>query len=452
MANSPSGALIRASAARALKLITLENKTIDWVSLNRPQWLDTPLSQELVYGVLRHHFSLSSVVNSFLNKPLRNKDRDVYELLLVGAYQLKKTRIPNHAVINESVAALVPLQKPWAKGLVNAVLRKITAVPTLSEKIPMLDTDLTDKELERSFDHQIWLVSRIGKAYGKHAQSILLANNSKAPMSLRVNNRLIDREKYAACLDDADIGFVRGTPSQNLVIETAQTSASLPNWAEGFVAVQDAGAQFAAELLLTNNWVEENHPSQAGRILDACAAPGGKLAHLFEVMPSQADWEILGVDNNSQRLETTQKILQRLGHEIPLKQGDVRSLDWWDEKPFTHVLLDAPCSGTGTLRRHPDIKLLLKESSIPMHQQLQCQILQNLWQVLTPGGTLLYCTCSLLEEENDAVIEDFMTNHSETARVVKFELPTGVATHFGWQLLPSDPNTDGFYYALLHKN
>ena len=233
----------------------------------------------------------------------------------------------------------------------------------------------------------------------------------------------------------------------------------LPDWANGAVAVQDLGAQYAAQLL-HNEITHTNTPHAALRVLDACAAPGGKLAHLLELLaneprpltqPGVQSTQCIAIDVNRQRIEASHAILERLGHNLRLKQGDACEQAWWDRRPFDYILMDAPCSGTGTIRRHPDIKLLLRENAVFEHSRTQEKMLNNLWRTLAPGGTLLYCTCSLLQAENDQVISRFLKSKNNHAKVLNINLPSGKATEHGWQLLPTDPNTDGFYYALLRK-
>jgi 16S rRNA (cytosine967-C5)-methyltransferase len=235
------------------------------------------------------------------------------------------------------------------------------------------------------------------------------------------------------------------------VLAKPQPGNTLPGWAEGEVATQDMGAQFATQVLLSH--LDTTNDQSPLRILDACAAPGGKLAHLYEALfDSGRTATLTGIDISATRVEQTQGILQRLGHPLRISVADARQLDWWDGTLYSHILLDAPCSGTGTIRRHPDIKILLQAGAIPEHAKLQLQLLNNLWQTLASGGTLLYCTCSLLRAENDDVVGRFLEHQNKDANVQTITLPSGAATKYGWQLLPIDPHTDGFYFALLQKS
>ena len=279
-------------------------------------------------------------------------------------------------------------------------------------------------------------------------------------MTLRVNARLISADAYTKQLDAAEIAWEPGLSHNSLLLKKPQPVESLPGRHEGLVAAQDLAAQYAAELAV-DQLLSSLNPKKV-RVLDACVAPGGKMAHLFELISTKTDaaghFEIVGIDASKNRLDQTRKILRRLGHlgDKPpigpsLALGDATSTEWWDGQPFDHIMVDAPCSGTGTIRRHPDIKILLKQEQISQHAELQRMILQNLWQTLAPGGTLLYCTCSLLKEENDDVVEEFLQScdHAESAGPIK--LPSGSATRFGWQTLPTDMRTDGFYFALLRN-
>ena len=421
------------------------NRTIDWVLNHRSDWFIAPETRHLFYGTIRHYKPLVDLISPLLDKPLRDKDSVVYALMLVGAYQLKLADTPAHAAINETVGATKSISRPWARGLVNAVLRKVTSL---------------DIKPDQSFGHPGWLADAIQASWPEQAQDIFVADNLRAPMILRVNTAVTSRQEYIKRLIGNGIDAAQGSAEQSIILAQPQPSSTLPGWLEGEVAVQDMGAQFAASLALSPvTDVKNTHQSGFKRILDACAAPGGKLAHLVEISaatmtPTGSETEspqVVAIDINPERVAQTEAVLARLRHACALKVGNATDLDWWDNELFDHILLDAPCSGTGTIRRHPDIKLLLKESSIAEHAALQLQILNNLWQTLAPGGTLLYCTCSILPIENDEVISQFIERTGNDAQVCSINLPTGQQTKHGWQLLPTDPNTDGFYYARLQK-
>ena len=449
-------AQIRANAARGVHAVRNQKRTIDWVLENKPQWMSDPESGALVYGTIRHLFSLQAVVSQYLDKDFRNKDQDLFCLLLVGAYQLFWSDKPRHAIINETVAAAQTLGKPWSKGLINAILRRLN-----EDEAPSTYPD-------QSFDHPAWLLQAIQREYKDQWQAIVAANNTQAPMVLRVNTCKTSRESYTAKLREQGIAYVLGEAPEAIVLDRAMPSAQLPGWTEGAVAVQDMGAQYAARILhqvikRPEAGADVGNPANAAAepyLLDACAAPGGKLAHLLELTQPQPDApansqtgtiRTLAIDSSEFRIHTTQQILARLGHTAEIEQGDACRLDWWNQRPFDLILLDAPCSGTGTLRRHPDIKLLLEEQAVAEHRHIQLRMLNNLWQTLAPGGTLLYCTCSMLQAENDNVIGQFLESDNQHANVLTVKLPSGQATRYGWQLLPTEPATDGFYFALLQK-
>ncbi|MCZ6656700.1 MAG: 16S rRNA (cytosine(967)-C(5))-methyltransferase RsmB [Gammaproteobacteria bacterium] len=414
----------RAVAARNLNAILGKKRTIDWALARRAQ---SSLSKELTYGVLRHYFSLCDQVDDALSKSFRKQDLDLYGLLLVGAYQLGRTRIPAHAAIYETVEAAHELRKPWAKGVVNAVLRKLSERPISPS--------------EHSFEHPEWLNSKLRDQYAE-AEALMDANNRRAPMCLRVNTRRTTPRDYQALLERADIGYRKSWLPESLVLETPRPTDELPGFAEGLVAVQDIGAQLAIQPLAARL-----EPGQ--RVLDACAAPGGKLFHLLE---AHDGLNVVAIDRATDRVQDLQRIAARLGHRnFTIQVADATQLSWWDAIGFDHVLVDVPCSGSGTLRRHPDIKVTRRWTEVESQLELQGRLLGNLWLTLCGGGTLLYCTCSILAEENDGIVGAFVETQAD-ARVIDVKLPTGQATRFGWQLLPTERTTDGFYFALLQKD
>ncbi len=273
-------------------------------------------------------------------------------------------------------------------------------------------------------------------------------------MALRINTRRVSAAEYQTTLADAAIEFREGPFPETVILAQPRRTEELPGFDKGLVSIQDVGAQYAAHLLI------DRLAQPQGQTLDACAAPGGKLFHLMEL--SASDHQFVALESQARRATLIDTDATRLGHQISVTVGDARNLAWWSGEKFSQILLDAPCSGTGTLRRHPDIKVLLDPSSIDTHHSNQLQLLNNLWSTLQPGGTLLYCTCSLLEQENDSVIEAFVTQQFEALQSPlsrssmssinqPISLPTGGQTKFGWQLLPTNPDTDGFYFALLKK-
>jgi 16S rRNA (cytosine967-C5)-methyltransferase len=411
-----------ATAARLLLAVLRDKQTSDQALERIPS---TPQVRDTFYGTLRHVFCLQRGVDKALRKPLANKHRDVYCLMLVGAYQLAYARMPDHAAINETVAGCRALRKPWATGLVNALLRHIQRKG--------LPNDCSDAS-----EHPSWMAERIHRDFPDRAGAIFSANMGRAPMCVRINRRLVATDGYRQRLADSGIAFSGGFQDEFIILTAAMPTARLPGFGDGLAAIQDAGAGFAADILA---------PERGSRVLDACAAPGGKLFHLLERFP---DATTLAIDSSTARLERLEAEAARLHHNVNARQGDATELTWWDGQPFDRVLLDAPCSGSGTLRRHPDIRLLRAASDLDDYARLQGRLLTNLWQTLRPGGNLLYCTCSLFAEENDEVIGAFL-KAADDAEARPLSLATGVARAHGWQLLPTDSRTDGFYYALLTK-
>ncbi len=438
----------RARAARALNRVLTHGRTTEQ-SIGTGS--TTPLETELLQGALRYYFSLEHLVRARLSRPFREKDQDLFALLLVGAYQLKHMRIPDHAAINETVAAAAQLKKPWAKGLINAVLRQIAK-----------DAD-SPLPAERSFELPDWLLKRLHQDLPVQAEAVSRASIERAPMSLRVNTTKTSPECYRQRLADADIAVFQGNFPEHLILAEPIPVRDLPGYAAGEVSVQDAGAQFAARL------VPAEMPEQP-RILDACAAPGGKLFHLAERFPQA---ELVGLERSAERLAHLRQEARRLGHgHVRLLTGDATERGWLADLPvknprFDLILLDAPCSGSGTLRRHPDIKVLRTPADVTASAALQLALLENLWPLLADDGCLLYCTCSLLAEENDQVIETFVQQAADepanatsvpTPRFSDLDLPVGQSTRFGWQLLPlpagdARPNrsVDGFYFARMTR-
>jgi 16S rRNA (cytosine967-C5)-methyltransferase len=423
----------RARAARLLSRILLKRLTTDQVLGADAK---EPLLQELVYGSLRHYYSLSRSVTRALDRPLRAKDHDIECLMIVGLYQLRHMRIPPHAAIHETVEAVRQLRKPWANGLVNAVLRQ--APPA-----------------EPSLEHPRWMEQMLRAAWGAAAEPLMRANNERAPMALRVNLARIAPDDYARRLREAGLSFRAPAADrvtsctwgpETLVLDAPVPVARLPGHAEGLVSVQDAGAQLAAPLLISLLGDAGADPPQ---VLDACAAPGGKLFHLVERDPSL---ETVALDASTTRMANLEAEAERLGHtQVRTMVADATAADWpGSPDHFDAVLLDAPCSGSGTLRRHPDIKVLRQADELAAYTELQRRLVHALWQTVKPGGTLLYCTCSIFPLENDDVIGHFLDSHRD-ADVVSLELPAGEPTQRGWQLLPTNPDTDGFYFAAARK-
>ncbi len=428
---------VRVAAVNVLLAVTR-----DGVSLNQclPELLaqvverDRPLLQDLCYGTLRWYPRLNTLLKVLLEKPFRTKDQDIHVLLACALYQIAETRIPDHAAVNETVAAVKTLKKPWAKGLVNGVLRRF-----------IRERDSFNEQLGRNdfylHAHPKWLYKRIEQAWPQLSGAIFAANNHPAPMTLRVNRQRQSRANYLAALQAADIeAKATAFSGDGVQLSKAVSVDALPGFAEGLLSVQDEAAQLAAQLL-------QLAPGQ--RVLDACCAPGGKTCHILECEPKLD--ALVALDIDELRLERVKENFERLNVQATLLAADAAATDqWWNGKLFDRILLDAPCSATGVIRRHPDIKLLRKPDDIARLAQLQAELLDALWPLLKSGGKLLYATCSILPEENDASITGFIARQSDV-EVVAIRADVGMQTPVGRQLVPTIDGHDGFYYALLSK-
>ncbi|NOQ17049.1 MAG: 16S rRNA (cytosine(967)-C(5))-methyltransferase RsmB [Methyloprofundus sp.] len=384
--------------------------------------------QALCYGTVRHYYRLDYILAQLVNKPI--KDKQIKALALLGLYQLQYMRVKDHAAVSETVAVMG--KKQWAKSLLNAVLRRYLREQEQLEA-------LADKHV--AYAHPDWMIKAIKADWGEQAKGIFKENNLLPPMSLRVNLRYCSRTAYLELLAEQGIA---ASPlahvEQGILLTEPVAVDKLPKFSEGWASVQDAAAQLAAQLL----------DVQAGqRVLDVCAAPGGKTAHILELQPELQS--LLAVDIDEQRLNRVAETLARLQLHADLKAADAAKPDeWWDGELYDRILLDAPCSALGVIRRHPDIKLLRRAEDIEALQQLQQQILQAAWRMLRPGGILLYATCSVLKRENELQIGQFLERHSD-ARELLIEASWGVARPCGRQILTGDQTMDGFYYARLQK-
>ncbi len=417
----------RASAAQILFAVMEDGVSLGDVI--KPSLPDRALVQQLCYGCLRSYFLLSSLLQPLLSKSIKKKDRILHYLLLVGIYQIRDLNIPNHAAVSETVAAVNIINKSWAKGLVNAVLRNY---------LRQQDDLVTRENEEVLFNHPQWLIDKIKLNFPLHWQAILKANSERAPMCLRVNARLCQRDDYISLLQQHDI---HATPhpivDSAIVLDAPCDVKQLPGFYDGLVSVQDASAQYCGFLLPL---------ADSSAVLDACSAPGGKACHLLERF---TDLRLTAIDISEIRNKLTQENLSRLQLSAQLLSADACDLDtWWDGERFDGILLDAPCSATGVIRRHPDIKFLRRENDFKALANTQLNLLQHVWQTLKPGGHLLFATCSIMSEENDGVIEKFLQQQS-SAMLITLKLNIGHATKHGWQILPGEEDMDGFYYCLF---
>lgn len=402
---------------------------------------DRPLIQAMSYGVIRLLPRLEYIADQLVSKPLKPKDYDVVLLILTGLYQLIEMRIPDHAAVSETVKVTKALKKHWAKNFVNAVLRNY------QRQAEVLTNQITNNEVAE-FAHPQWWLNIIKKNWPeeKRWQKILQANNQNPPMTLRVNTSYIKRDDYLALLEKNEIAASSAKYSPDAIYLNKPVPVfSLPLFKEGKVSVQDEAAQLAAILL---------NPQKGERILDACAAPGGKTIHLLE---RENEIDLLAIDVEESRLERVQENLDRTQLKAQLLAANAFDPDsWWDKKPFDRILLDAPCSASGVIRRHPDIKLLRQQDDIPKLVQEQAQILDALWPLLKSGGMLLYATCSVLSEENTLQIQHFLQQHAD-AELQPINSDWGHQQVAGKQILPGDDGDDGengmdgFFYALIQK-
>lgn len=395
---------------------------------------DRALAQDLAFGTARWQPRLSLLAEKLMDKPFKAGDRDLEALLLIGLYQLFHTRIPAHAAIGETVGCVDKLKKSSAKGLLNAVLRR--AQREYDSLLPALEHDPAAR-----LAHPRWLQKALKARWPEHWEAIARANNLHPPLILRVNRRQGSRDAYLAELAAANIDAVPcAFSADGIRLLQPQDVTALPGFAAGRLSVQDEAAQLAAELL-------ELAPGQ--RVLDACAAPGGKTCHLLEREPGLA--EVVALDADAGRLQRVEQNLARLGLTARTLAADGRAVaDWWDGTPFQRILLDAPCSATGVIRRHPDIKLTRQASDIAPLVQLQGELLDALWPTLEVGGILIYATCSVLPEENSSNLAAFLAR-TPGARELDISAPWGLAQPHGRQLLPQPDGHDGFYYCKLIK-
>jgi len=343
-------------------------------------------------------------------------------------------RVPDHAAVSETVTAANQLKKVWARNLINAVLRGY-----LRRKEELAQQFAQDDVYQTA--HPTWLLELIRGAWPQDWQAIAAANNERPPMTLRVNALQSDTYDYLQQLQQQDLpAQVQAYCASAITLQQPCDVQDLPGFGEGRVSVQDQAAQLAAGLL-------ELQPGQ--RVLDVCAAPGGKTAHILETEPSLA--EVVAIDVDDQRLQRVEENLVRLQLRATVLCGDARQPEtWWDGRPFDRILLDAPCSATGVIRRHPDIKWLRRAADIGPLVAQQREILEAVWPLLNSGGILLYATCSILPQENTEQVQDFLQRHPE-ARQRHLDAPWGRQTEAGRQILPGDDNMDGFYYSLLEK-
>ncbi len=391
---------------------------------------DKALLQEICFGVMRQLPQLEFVCQQLMAKPLIQQLRPLQFLIYVGVYQLKFLRIPDHAAVGETVEAARALRGQSMTKLINGVLRSVQRQPELFS--------FSDAPLAVQTNHPSWIVQALQQAYPEIWLDIIASNQQKAPLWLRVNTQKIRIDAFCCALTAEDVAFSQPVADmpQAILLEKAQDVTQLPGYDDGWFAVQDLAAQYAALFLA---------PEAEDRVLDACCAPGGKTGHLLEIAPTA---HLLALDRDDHRLNRVRDNLHRLGHHAQIKAADAAEPgQWWDGQQFDKILLDVPCSATGVIRRHPDIRWLRKKADIPALVELQQHILTQVWPTLKPGGILLYATCSVLPDENQIQITEFLQHHPDAVAIALGHGNDATS----WQLLPGQQQADGFFYAKLQK-
>lgn len=392
----------------------------------------TPMTKELCFGVCRHYLRLSRLADLLVDK--RPKAWDVWVAILMGLYQLHYMKLPDYAVVKETVALVEKIKKTWAKGLVNAVLRNFC------RKQQDLVASLSD-DVQFIYGHPPHLLARMQKAWPNDWQALALANDRHPPMTLRVNLKEGSVLDYLHELEKQGItGTAHPLVPSAITLDIPCDVRTLPGFVEGKIAVQDAAAQLAASLL-------DLKPGL--RVLDACCAPGGKTCHILESEANLA--ACVAVDVDSKRLQRVEENLKRQKLNAEIIQGDALNPgQWWDKQLFDRILLDAPCSATGVIRRHADIKLLRTEEELKAVVQTQYTMLRSIWPLLAPNGIMLYATCSIMPEENEQQIAQFLKDHGD-CKLISINAEWGRATPHGRQILAGEQGMDGFFYSILLK-
>lgn len=424
----------RTLAAAALHDVVIDRHSLTWALGRRlpslPDARDRAFVQSLCYGVLRAFEPLDFLLGKLATKPIR--DPEVRLLALIGLHQLRSMNVKPHAAVSETVEAAG--RKSWAKPLLNAILRNY-----LRRKEELENRALQDPASRDA--HPAWLRDRLAADWPERWETLVQQNNLPPPMTIRVNPLMEDRAGYLARLAEAGIAARPCLHSPwGLTLESPVPIEALPGFTDGRVSVQDEAAQLAAPLVGAE-------PGE--RILDLCAAPGGKTLHMLELC--QGGVEAVAVDIDAERCARIRENLERERLSATVVTGDARAPEaWWDGRPFDRILLDAPCSATGVIRRHPDIKLLRQARDLDTLNELQAAILDAAWPLLKPGGILVYATCSVIRAENELQIRRFLETRGDAA-----ELPLtadwGIPLRHGRQILTGESGMDGFFYARLRK-
>lgn len=412
-------------------LVNLLTKKLS-LSYSLQSSVKSSLTKEICFGVCRHFFRLQAIAEQLIKK--KPQDSEVWVAILMGLYQLQWMKLPDYAVVKETVDLLDLTKKKSAKAFVNAVLRNFC------RRQSEILTALTNNP-QFIYGHPQWLLKRLKSNWPHHWQQICKANEEHPPLTLRVNIQKNSVEGYLRLLEKANLqACTHPFAKEAIILEKPVSVDELPQFKQGQASVQDAAAQLAVSLLK----LKPGH-----RVLDACCAPGGKMCHILE---SEPDLEAcIGLDIDDLRLQKVKNNLERLELEGQLVQGNAAGgKEWWDKKQFDRILLDAPCSATGVIRRHSDIKILRTEKEITAIKNLQAEILTNLWPLLKSKGIMVYATCSIMPDENEKQIENFVAKHPDCITIHN-EVAWGLSGKYGYQILPGEQGMDGFYYAILQK-
>jgi len=440
----------RLQALRWLVSVVSDGRSVNDLLANPQQHSvatgEIAFAKQLLFGSLRYYHQTKAILDQLLEKPLKQKDLDIYGILILGIYQLRYLAVPDHAALSECVELTRKIKKNWASGLVNAVLRSY-----------LRDADEIDKKLAKAktyqYSHPNWIINQLELDWGADAKLILQANTQRAPMTLRVNRNKIGVAEYQKQLDQAGhVATCHPLASDALVMKSACDVYQLPGFEQGLVTVQDAAAQLAVDLLDLND---------GQRVLDGCAAPGGKTTHILQRASNLC---LTSVEMSETRINKIKQTLSRLEMSSNVICADILRLDdWWDGGLFDRVLIDVPCSASGVIRRNPDIKLHRKKSDLATLVELQQQILETCWGVLKPGGRLVYATCSVFKAENEGQMERFLAKHHANlvelpvkiaSALVKTQHPKTtrqIGTPLGYQIFPGEAQMDGFYLCGITK-
>ncbi len=424
-----------------LTLVIQDGRSVnDILTHNQVLPSERAFAKQLLFGSLRYYHQLKAILDQLIEKPLKQKDLDIYAVLLLGVYQLRYLSVPDHAALSESVELTRKIKKSWAAGLVNGILRNY------QRKLAEIENKLC-KANTFQYSHPNWIINQLNADWPDDYRQILAANNQRAPMVIRVNQQKICREEYLERLASVELSAsIHPLATDALVLDTACDVNKLPGFEQGLVSVQDAAAQLVVELL-------DLKPGL--KVLDGCAAPGGKTTHILQRQPSV---ELTSVEMSAKRLERIGQTLQRLGIDTDkhrqLKCADILAVDdWWDGELFDRILIDVPCSAIGVIRRNPDIKLHRKKQDLVNIAALQAKILNSVWSLLKPGGRLVYATCSIFKDENEGQITRFLENISADLVRLPAEIDRQMVSHseIGHQIFPGEVQMDGFYLCGIIK-